>query len=300
MSAIHGFRLQAGDVGHVGVDLSRPECVLAERDGTIWVSDDRAAFTRIAADGTQTRVGAIGGAPNGFAIDRSGALLLANIGDGRLYRVERDGHHEVLLEAFEGAPLGAPNFAYVDMDGCLWLTVSTRVAPRRRAIDEMIADGFVLRRDPDGWRRIAGGLRFTNEIRIDTARRWLYVVETAAGCVSRLPLAADGTAGAREAFGPEPLAEGAHTDGIAFDAEGNLWVTDVARNALFVIDPTGRATEVFRDPEGLVMPAPTSLAFAGPDRRTVLVGSLRATRLACFRSPVPGAPLAHDREPGPW
>jgi hypothetical protein len=38
---------------------------------------------------------------------------------------------------------------------------------------------------------------------------------------------------------------------------------------------------------------PTSLCFAGPDRRTVYVGSLAMSRLPTFRSPVPGLPMSH-------
>jgi sugar lactone lactonase YvrE len=38
---------------------------------------------------------------------------------------------------------------------------------------------------------------------------------------------------------------------------------------------------------------PASLAFAGPDLKTVYIGSTRMKRLGSFRSPVAGAPLAH-------
>jgi gluconolactonase len=40
---------------------------------------------------------------------------------------------------------------------------------------------------------------------------------------------------------------------------------------------------------------PTSLCFAGPDLRTVYVGSLAMSRLPTFRSPVPGLPMRHWR-----
>ena len=70
--------------------------------------------------------------------------------------------------------------------------------------------------------------------------------------------------------------------------EGNLWVTEITRNAILVIRPDGSAQTVFEDPAGTVLLVPTSITFTGPDRRTALVGSLKATRLASFRSPVPG------------
>ncbi|MGE0310761.1 MAG: SMP-30/gluconolactonase/LRE family protein [Lautropia sp.] len=298
MSKIAGFVVTAADVRHVGHDLSRPECVLAEADGTLWVSDDRSAVLRIDPDGRQTRIGEVGGLPNGLAMDRLGRLYVADIERGKLFRLSRDGRHELLLDELDGARLGALNFVYLDHEARLWATVSTRVEPRSKAAHSQIPDGSILRLDAAGWRSVADGFRFTNEIRLDAGGKYLYVAETASGSVCRLPLLPDGSLGPREPFGPEPLAPGARTDGIAFDSQANLWVTDVARNALFVIAPDGEATEVFRDPEGTVMPAPTSIAFSGPDLRTVLVGSLTATRLVSFVSPVAGEPLAHWRRGG--
>ncbi len=81
---IGDFKLTTDDIGWRGSGLSRPECVIAERDGTLWCSDDRGGVTRIAPDGGQTVVGSITGAPNGFAIERCGSFLIANIDDGKV------------------------------------------------------------------------------------------------------------------------------------------------------------------------------------------------------------------------
>ena len=56
MSSIESFRLKPSDIRFVGANLSRPECILAEADGTLWISDDRAAVTRLDADGRQTLI----------------------------------------------------------------------------------------------------------------------------------------------------------------------------------------------------------------------------------------------------
>lgn len=293
MASIDGFSVQPADITFIGHELSRPECIIAERDGTLWVSDNRAAVTRIDPDGKQTLVGAIGGAPNGIAMDREGRLTIANIDDGKLYRVARDGTHEVILEHIDGQPLGAVNFVMFDLHGTCWFTVSTRVAPRSRALQEVIADGYVVRMDNGVPKCLARGFRFTNEVRIDAQERYAYVAETAIGAVSRLRIEASGQLGPAEPFGPRPLFPGARIDGITFDAEGNLWVTELSRNALVVLRPDGSMIEVFADPSGKVLDAPTSITFAGPDLRTVIVGSLRMKHMMTFVSPVPGAPLFH-------
>ena len=42
----------------------------------------------------------------------------------------------------------------------------------------------------------------------------------------------------------------------------------------------------------------SSLAFGGPDLKTVTLGCLLGDSLACFRSPVAGLPLPHWETPG--
>lgn len=288
MSTIADFTLQAGDFRRVGRELSRPECIVAECDGTLWVSDNRAALTRIDPDGKQTLVGSMRGAPNGFAMEADGSFLVANIEDGRFYRLQRNGRHKVVLDTWDGAPLGSANFAYRDPQGRMWATVSTRTVPRSNAVHALIPDGFVLCRIGGKWRFAAGGFCFTNEVRV--LGEFLYVAETAKGRVVRLRMKED-SFGTPEPYGPEPLFAGAKIDGITFDSAGNLWVTEITRNALVVISPDAQARTVFQDTEGKTLLMPTSITFAGPDLRTALVGSLKLDHLTAFTAPFPGQPL---------
>lgn len=282
MPEIETFKLQAGDFRTVGRDLSRPECIVAEADGTLWVSDNRAALTRISPDGAQTLVGSMRGAPNGFAMEADGSFLVANIEDGRFYRQARDGTHTVVLDTWDGAALGSANFAYLDPQGRMWATISTRTVPRANAVHNHIPDGFVLCREDGKWRFAAGGFCFTNEVRV--LGDFLYVAETAKGRVVRLKIGTD----RKEPYGPDPVFPDAKIDGIVFDSAGNLWITEITRNALVVLDTKGKAHTVFEDPEGETLVLPTSITFAGKDRRTALVGSLKMDHLAAFLAPFPG------------
>ena len=293
MADVTNFRLSAGDFGVYGSDLSRPECVLAEADGTVWVSDDRGAVTRIAPDGKQTLIGSMRAAPNGLAMDRAGTIFIANIDDSKVYRLHRDGREEVILDSFEGRSLGSVNFTFIDARGRLWITVSTVTTPRINALHQKITDGFILRMDPGGPVKVVDGLCFTNEVRISADGRMLYIVESGFGCVSCRPIGADGSLGARSVLGSSPVFEGAIIDGIALDVEGNVWATEVKKNSILVITPQGKVHTVFQDPEGKTLVFPTSIAFGGPDRKTAYIGSLRQKQLATFRSPVAGAPMAH-------
>jgi gluconolactonase len=292
---IGDFKLTTDDIGWRGSGLSRPECVIAERDGTLWCSDDRGGVTRIAPDGGQSVIGSIKGAPNGFALERGGSFLIANIEDGKVYRLFRDGRHEVALDNFDGKPLGSVNFVYRDGDR-FWITISTLTEPRRQAIERAIPDGFILLFENGEARLAASGICFTNEVRIDRARKHLYVAETGKGRVLRMALRPDGTLGPAETYGPETMFPGARIDGITFDAESNLWVTEITRNGLFVIAPDGTCRSVFEDPSGKTVDFPASVVFAGPDLKTAYIGSIRMKRLAMFRAPVAGEPLDHWRD----
>jgi sugar lactone lactonase YvrE len=289
------FLIRRDEVGFIGHDLSRPECIVAEPNGTLWISDDRCGVTRLDPSGKQERIGRISGTPNGIALEPSGQLLIADIGTGAIHRLSRSGEHCTILDRLDGAPLGAVNFVYFDQRGVLWVTVSTRTNPRSKAIKRPIPDGYLMRFDEGRPRIIATDLCFPNELRVDDQYSYAYVAESALGRIVRMPLLADGSLGPPEPFGPAPLFDGAIVDGITFDATGGLWVTEVTRNGLYRLLPNGDCHCLLEDPGGEVLLFPASITFAGPDLRTVLVGSIRATRLATFRSPVPGAKLAHWR-----
>jgi sugar lactone lactonase YvrE len=184
----------------------------------------------------------------------------------------------VVLESWDGKPLGSANFAGRGEQGRMWASISTRTVPRSQAVHANIPDGYVLCRTNGRWEFAAGGFCFTNEVRERAG--WLYVAETAKGRVVRLPI--DGRNAAMQPYGPDPLFPGAKVDGITFDSAGNLWVTEITRNALVVILPDGRAETVFADPDGKTLLMPTSITFVG---RTALVGSLKMDHLAAFDLP---------------
>jgi gluconolactonase len=286
------FTLTARDISFVCEDLSRPECVLAQDDGVLWISDNRGGVTRRDPDGRQTVLGSIPGSPNGLAIDRRGDLYVANMATCALDRLGRDGRHETVLDLSPSAV----NFVYADPTADrLWVTTSTTVRPPGEAAKRPTPDGAIVLVENGAARTVADGICFTNEVRLSPEGDALYVAETAHGRILRFPVAADGSLGPRSVYGPATIFPGALIDGIAFDAEGNLWITELSRHSLHMITPEGEARCVFEDPDAEIWRAPTSIAFGGPDLRTAYVGSLVMSRLATFRTPAPGRAMAHWR-----
>ena len=287
------FTLSAEDFSFTGSNLSRPECIVASPDDTLWVSDNRGAITFISPNGEQRLLGKMGGKPNGMTMDTDGTFLMANIALRQFYRVSREGEEHVFLNEIDGVPIGAANFVECDPFGRLWLSVSSRLPNHLEALENDVPDGYVILIDQDGPRIVTDGLLFTNEVRLDADMRWIYMAETRGGRVSRAPVHSDGSLGKREVFGPDPLFNGALIDGIRFDVKGNLWVTEITRNRLYMIAPDGSSHMVFEDPSGEILDHPSSLTFAGKDLRTVHVGGLGQKRLATFRSPIAGLAPAH-------
>jgi len=254
--------------------------------------------------------------PNGLAFDRNGDIVIANFGTDAIELMTRDGRSRTLFDSIDGEPLGKTNFVLADSRGRIWFTVTTRLEPWTRSINEKTPDGYVGLIDARGIRIVADGFVGTNEIRLDAEEKWLYVVESNARRISRLRVHADGSLHGREVFGPANL--GGIPDGFAFDAYGNLWITLIMAERLVALTPEGdlltllddgdpgrtavfdrhfhsgtMTPEVMASCKGTLAPWMASVTFGGPDLRTVYLGSLMGNTLPCFESPVPGLPLAH-------
>ena len=266
----------------VGHDLQRPECILAERNGTLWAADARGGAMRIAPDGSQQLVTpdvqpsvaaddsfdaryvqAQGSLPNGMAFLENGDFIIANWGTDAVEVMTRDGHTRTLFTEIDGRPLGKTNFVARDSKGRIWLTVTTRMQPWTESINSAVLDGYIALIDAHGIRIVAEGFGGTNEVRLDAKEEWLYVVESNARRISRLRIRADGSLTDREVYGPSKL-EG-FPDGFAFDGFGNLWVTLIMTDKLIAITPQGEVLTLLDDSN----PQATRLLNAHFEARTL-------------------------------
>ncbi|HTP39624.1 MAG TPA: SMP-30/gluconolactonase/LRE family protein [Steroidobacteraceae bacterium] len=252
---LQGWQIDRSQIRYAGRDLQRPECVLAEKDGTLWSADARGGMMRINPDGTQQFIGqqadarfteAGAGAeryilqgtlPNGVCIATNGDFIIANFGTNAVERMKRSGESRTLYTEIDGQPLGKTNFVLRDSKGRIWLTVTTRAEPWTRSINEKLADGYIALIDERGIRIVADGLVGTNEVRMDANEEWLYVVETNARRISRFRVQPDGSLKQREVFGPSKLK--GWPDGFTFDAYGNLWMTYVLYDLIAALTPEG-------------------------------------------------------------
>jgi sugar lactone lactonase YvrE len=309
----------------LGEGLKRPECVLATRRGDIFTADWRGGVAHLLPDGSQRLyAGATadlpeGARPNGICLEADGSFLFANLGSdqGGVWRLTRDGQIAPHLLSVDGVDLPPSNFVTRDAAGRLWLTVSTRLQPRSLDYRNTACTGFIVCMDKRGSRIAADGLGFTNECLVDPSGRWLYVNETYVKRLSRFPLLASGSLGPKQVvteFGP-----GQFPDGMAFDANGHVWIAGIVSNQLLKVDPAdGRAVKVLEDADDThvawfeaawtahelgrphmdrivsrKLRNTSSLAFAGPELDMILIGCLLGESIYRAPSPVAGAPPVH-------
>ena len=143
----------------------------------------------------------------------------------------------------------------------------------------------------------------------------LFVNETFACRTTRYDLAADGVL-----TNPFRLnyPQDTYPDGMAFDAEGALWIACVISNRVIRVAPDLTWTIVFEDVDrgyldriasdyaqghltwdqiaqrrGSRVANLSSIAFGGPDLKTIYLGGLGLSAVQVLRSSVAGMPMAH-------
>lgn len=260
---LHGFQVRREDIRFIGEGLERPECILAERNGTLWAADARGGVMRIDPDGSQELilqkgldnsapasfedryVNTVGSLPNGLAFTKDGDLLVANFGTDRLELMKRNGDSTILVDSIDGRPIGKANFVTRDSKGRLWLTVTTRTIPWTDHVKTNSRDGYIALIDGKGVRIVAENFCGTNELRFDAREEWLYVAETTSRNITRMRVQPDGSLTDREIYGPSNV--GGFCDGIAFDAYGNLWTTLIMADRLVAITPDGELLTLLDD-----------------------------------------------------
>jgi len=256
---LDGYTVDKSGIQYIGRDLQRPECILAEPDGTLWSADARGGVMRMRHDGTQDFIGqkandrfgaastasaadledkfTKGTLPNGMAFAANGDLLISNFGTDLLEVMTREGDTRTLYDRIDGQPIGKVNFVLRDSKDRIWITVSTKMNPWTSAAASRVRDGYIALVDKGTIRVVAEGFYFTNEIRFDAKEEWLYIVETTGPHITRMKVAPDGSLSQREIFGPSHL--GGYPDGIAFDSFGNLWCTLVMIDQVIALTPAG-------------------------------------------------------------
>ncbi len=193
-----------------------------------------------------------------LALNDDGAVLTAGPG-GILWVDPVTGRSGTLIEAVDGTPLLGANEMCPDGQGGLYFgsidapAIAEGRPPGPVALYHLKVDGTV--------RRLTGDLVFCNGIGLSADGQTLYHNESFVGTFA-YPILADGSLGERRM-----LLEKKDVDGMAFDVEGNLWITGFSSNDLLRLTPEGEIIGRVSVPAGAV----TQMRFGGADSRDLYV-----------------------------
>jgi gluconolactonase len=251
--------------------LDHPEGLAVHPDGSVWCGGERGQVFRVDPDGAAIEeVASTGGFSLGMAFGAGGDLFVCDLKHAAVFRVSTgSGRVERFADGVDGHRFRIPNSPAFDAEGRLYVSDSHQF--------DRPGPG-VLRFDPDGrgalWYR--HDLTFANGLALSPDGRHLYVAETFANRVSRIPIGDDGAAGEREEVAATP---GAWPDGLAFDVAGNLYVGCYEPSQVLRVDPSGRVEVLFRELSAHLLAHPTNIAFRGTTMFTANLGRWHLTRL---------------------
>lgn len=233
----------AGEPVLVGRGLTFAEGVNFDRDGTLYCVDVMGGGVwRMPPGGALREWVHTGGGPNGSRFGPGGDLFVADCGRQAILRLSTaTGAETVYADRCDGRPFRGPNDLCFGPDGTLYFT-----DPAGSSLQQRI--GAVYAVAPDRTvRRIVDGLAFPNGLMVTPDGATLVVAETHTGILHRYSL---DPAHPYQELAPlatlrparEPDATGkndAGPDGMAFGADGNLYVAHYNGGAVRVIGPDG-------------------------------------------------------------
>ena len=261
--------------------LDHPEGVAAGPQEEVYAGGEAGQIYRIDLNGDLEQIATTGGFVLGLCLDGDGAIYACDLALGAVMRIDPDGSVSTYSDGAPGRRMSVPNYPVFDAAGNLYVSDSGgwkehagclfRVRPGGET--EVVREG--LEAFPNGMALHPGGSR-------------LYVVLSNLPGVVSLALGADGAVGPPQTVIELPR----HVpDGLAFDVAGNLYIACYTPDVIYQFSPAGDLAVLVEDWESTTIATPTNIAFAGPERRTLVVASLSRWHLTKGEMPIAGAPL---------
>jgi gluconolactonase len=256
------------------------EGVVVDHDGNLYFSHDK-IVTKVTPDGKAT-TWAAPGAPNGHKVLADGTHLICDASRHALLHLDAAGNElQPAASESDGKPLRGPNDLTLDpSSGGVYFT-----DPASSNVEH--PDGTIHYLDTHGTcHTIAKGLAFPNGIVIRPGGKELLVGESKRNRILAFPVLEPGKLGEYRVLvdlpekGPGQIDN--QPDGIALDADGNLFVAHYGMRQVEVISPEGKV--VRRYPGGNLTTSNVAFAGSNMDRLYITGGEPGAL----FRVDLPG------------
>ena len=265
--------------------LDHPECVAVHPDGSVWAGGEAGQIYKVSPDGQEIiEIANTHGFILGIAFSPDVSWLA--ICDMKNHCVWKLALATNELTKFatgaEDVSFNIPNYPCFSKNGKLW--VSESGAFRQTT-------GKIFCFDQHGQGKIwhAGPFNFSNGLALSLNEDWLYVACTWLPGVERIAIHPDGTAGKREVYCSLPRS---CPDGLAFDADQNLYVSCYAPNYIYKISPKQEVHLLIDDWEAHGLCNPTNLAFGGKNFNELFTANLGAWHISKIKINAIGQKLA--------
>lgn len=262
--------------------LRHPEGIAIDKSGDVWCGGETGDIYRISAEGSGIElVASTEGFILGLAFDDEQNLYACDLRHSEVFRLDtRSGRLDHFANGGGGKNIRIPNFPVVDSSrNCIY--VSDSYDPKERGPGVWRFD--LESGEGDLW--YGKPMSFANGMALSPSGDYLYVVESFAHRVIRISIKGDGAPGEIEVF-VEDIER--VPDGLAFDADGNLYVSCYEPSRVYRVSTGGEITLLLDDPEAHTLCHPTNCAFRGEELFMANLGRWHITRIA---TGVEGLPL---------
>ena len=253
--------------------LRHPEGIAIDASGDIWCGGETGEIYRIFADGSNIEtVASTGGFILGLAFDDDQNLYACDMRHSAVFRLDtRTGDLVHFTSGGGGAKIRIPNFPVIDGPrNCLYVSDSYDPEEQGPGVWR-----FDLKSGEGGlWYDRA--MTFANGMALSPDKDHLYVAESFAGRVMRIPIDEDGNPQEGELF-----VEGLERvpDGLAFDTVGNLYISCYEPSRIYRVNPQREIHLFIDDPIAHTLCHPTNCAFRGEELFTSNLGRWHITRI---------------------
>jgi len=257
--------------------LDHPEGLAFDADGNLWAGGELGQLYRIDRAGAVNEVVRLGGFCLSITVSRKQDLWVCNAKLGALQQVDRAGQVLHSLDQVGDRKLENPNFSVFDSEGNLYFSDSGSWGKE---------NGCIFRLRPSGKAEyISGPYAFPNGLALSEDEQYLYIAQSLKDNVLRLQIRPDGRAGDVDVY-----ASGlSHVpDGMAFDTEGNLYVTCYATHNIYRVSPSQEVSLLAFDPQGTMLACPTNVAL---DDSKMYVANLGRWHISRANIGLKGRPL---------
>jgi gluconolactonase len=265
--------------------LDHSEDLAFDKDGVLWAGGELGQVYRIPEKGGLQEVTSIGGFCLGLTFSAADDLYICNAKLESVIKVQKNGKASLFADYAGIRKLRVPNYSVFDSAGNLYISDSG---------DWSKSSGCILRFDPEGKGEIflEAPQPFPNGLALSADERFLFVAQSHTDDVLQVEIRNDGTAGHREVYAG---CLGRVPDGLAFDVEGNLYVSCYASDNIYKVNPDREVTVLAYDPRGTTLARPTNIAFGGKNRNELFVANLGRWHINFVELGVKGQALANQK-----